>query len=154
VHVWNRLTIDKWLGLRKCAPIFSSQLWQTWNRYWISMPSTFYKCFVNRMHAKRVMMMIIQLINISECCLTWTGNKGPIEAGRWGSPLSSMQPSSEPEDLAQNLFHSVSLDIHSWSVLVKIESHGNGGSLNAEVNSEQRCGSLVACAPKAFTQGP
>jgi hypothetical protein len=49
-----------------------------------------------------------------------------------------MLPSSEPENLAQNLFHSVSLDIHSWSVLVKIESYGNGGSLNAEVNSVQK----------------
>jgi hypothetical protein len=64
-----------------------------------------------------------------------------------------MQPSTKCEDLAQNLFHSVSLDIHSWSFLVKIESHGIGGGLNAEVNSQQRCGSRVACAPKLLHEG-
>jgi hypothetical protein len=91
-----------------------------------------------------------QLINISDCCLTSTGNKGSIEAGRWGGPPISIQPSSKHDDLAQILFHLVSLHIHSCSFLVKIESHGNGGGLNAEVNSQQRCPSLVACAPKAF----
>jgi hypothetical protein len=37
--------------------------------------------------------------------------------------------------------------------LVKIESRGNRGGLNAEVNSQQRCGSLVACAPKLLHKG-